>query len=119
MFTIEAEKVLGLEWDVYSSGGGCYHAQKEFTTLDGQIAVVEVHWSGGASMYHNEDKELVNAKKLAEEDYWSNYIELAWINDFTNELEKSEKINVFSEEIQDKIVTAMVKFTECYDAYMY
>lgn len=130
MFIPEAEKVLPKGWDAYSSGGGCYHAMKEFETLKGTLVAVEVHWSGGAQMYHaNDSNRLVASKELEDDNCWCNYVELAWINErFDDEnnfvfnysdYEFTDYLNIFPSEAQKEILLAMMDFTKSYDEYHY
>lgn len=119
MFILEAEKVLGESWDVYSSGGGCYHALKDYTSLEGKQVGIQLHWSGEAHMYHNDNKELITIKSLEEDDFWDNYIILAWTTDDEKVSVENDFLGAFSEETQKEIVKAMVNFEKCYDNYMY
>lgn len=130
MFTLEVEKLMPTGWDAYSSGGGCYHAMKEFKTITGNVVAVEVHWSGGAQMYKaNEGDKLVASKELEDENCWCNYIELAWINERVDnenaiimqydDITFTDYIGVFPHYSQAEIIEAMKIFTKAYDKYMY
>ncbi len=131
MFITEAEKVLPKGWDCYSSGGGCYHAMKDFTTLRGRKVAVEVHWSGSAQMYHQtgDANILVNSTQLIDDDNWCNYIELAWlkerydnennvVNDYS-EYDYTDFLFVFDSATQKEIIDSMITFTKIYDEYHY
>lgn len=127
MFVVEAEKFMG-NWDVYGSGGGCYHAMKEFITLKGNKVAVEIHGEhGGAQMYHDGEMNLCNAEEVAEDDNWSNYILLSWIvinydnpkeQDY-DDIKVTDMISVFDESIQKEIIEKMKAFAKFYDEYMY
>lgn len=129
MFISVAQKIMGNTWDIYSSGGGCYHARKEFASLKGDLVAVEVHWSGCSTIYEDGDGNIVNSKQLEQGDFWCNCLELVWCTDnFDNEnnyiwnydnIEKDENLNLFSAENQEEIIIAMKTFVKSYDDYMY
>jgi hypothetical protein len=127
MFLVEAQKVVDKSWDLYSSGGGCYHGMKEFTTLKGTVVAVEMHAElGGAQMYHDGNMGLCNAEQVAEDDNWSNYIILAWLNIKYDEQKQdyndygfSDFLNIFPSDAQKDIIESMLAFAKIYDEYMY
>lgn len=131
MFIPEAQKVMSEGWDIYSSGGGCYHAMKDFKTITGKMVAVEVYYEGGAQMYHkdNEPFELVDSNGLQEGDAWCNYVILAWVKekfDENNEpifeyddIEYTDMIGIFPYNTQVEILEGMKTFVKAFDDYYY
>lgn len=87
-FITEAQKVVPAGWDVYSSGGGCYHAMKEF---DGKAVEINAEHPG-AQAYHYDDKptKLANQADLISLDLFPNFVELAWVNTALGRTEMNE-----------------------------
>lgn len=126
MFILEVEKHLGEDWEIFSSGGGCYHAVKEFSTIKGEKVAVEVHWNGGASVYHHDDDKNKLAKKEglynSDDNLSMNYIELAYIKENLpmnyDDIVVEDALHLFSKEVSDEILHTMQTFTKVYDQCM-
>lgn len=113
------------DWNVYGSGGGCYHAMKEFDTTKGTRVAIEIHHNGGAQMYHNGDMVLCDSQSVEEDDNWCNYIILAWIPEEWDENGKctygdydySDYFNIFPPQTQKEVLESLQNFLACYNNY--
>jgi hypothetical protein len=71
-----AKRVLPEGWEVYTSGGGCYHACKDFDGIGVEIS------EGGANVYtHDNSEDLASMSEVVENNLFPNFIELGSIYD--------------------------------------
>jgi hypothetical protein len=109
----KAEAVLPKGWDVYTSGGGCYHASK---TIEG--VAVEIGDEGFANIYKRDDDKTYaeTVEEVYANNYDPNYVNICYVSE-TGIFNWHEGYERFSYEALCEIKTAVVLFDRVFTTY--